>query len=126
MDGSGYTLVISYIFSLFEDETSGCTTLNYEIESASNRILKLMRKNFTIEEVEMVLKKTVKIGINTQVNSILGFPEEMEENFDTTKQFIKKRTLNIYEVRIKRYKELLDLTGKLNIPVFTTNFPLVA
>ncbi len=69
---------------------AGCLTLNYGIESGSNRVLKLMGKLINTEVVERILKDTRDAGINTQVNFIIGFPGEGEEEFRETLGFIKR------------------------------------
>ena len=69
---------------------AGCLTLNYGIESGSNKILKLMKKLINIEQVEQILKDTRQAGINTQVNFIIGFPGEGEKEFQETVEFIKR------------------------------------
>ncbi|NOZ64165.1 MAG: radical SAM protein [Caldiserica bacterium] len=74
---------------------AGCITLNYGIESGSNRVLQLMKKKFSVEEAEKVLEDTRKAGINTQVNFIVGFPGETEEDFAKTAKFIERNVENI-------------------------------
>jgi len=69
---------------------AGCLTLNYGIESGSDKTLEQMRKPLRIEEIERVLKNTRNAGINTQVNFIIGFPGENEEEFQETLEFIKR------------------------------------
>ncbi|MBU1030898.1 MAG: radical SAM protein, partial [Nanoarchaeota archaeon] len=53
---------------------AGCSGLTYGIESGSNKILKLMGKNFTREEAINVLIDTKQAGIHINVNIIVGFP----------------------------------------------------
>lgn len=71
-------------------KNSGCAYLIVGIESASNNILKLMHKGFTIEEVEYFLNSSSKVRINIVANWIVGFPGETEEDFMLTANFIKK------------------------------------
>ncbi len=117
---------------------AGCITLNYGIESGSNRVLQLMQKKFTAEEAGKVLEDTRKAGINTQVNFIVGFPGESEEDFTKTAEFIERNLENISGitnlnmcnatlgsdllVNRERYSILLpEDTGKIDTHWFTEN-----
>ena len=48
-----------------------------------------MRKGFTIEEVDCFIHNCYKTGIDIIANWIIGFPEETEEDFMATVNFIK-------------------------------------
>ncbi len=77
--------------SLFQKmRRAGCITLNYGVESGSDKVLRLMGKSFAIKEAERVLKETREAGINTQLNFIIGFPGETGEDFSRTIFFIKR------------------------------------
>ena len=71
-------------------KTAGCEYINIGIESASNRVLKLMRKGFTIEDVENFINTCNKAGIRIIANWIIGFPGEEDEDFMATVEFIKR------------------------------------
>jgi len=62
------------------------------LQSGSNRILKFMRRNYTIsnfyEIIELIRKKHPLAGITTDI--IVGFPLEEEYDFEKTKKFVKK------------------------------------
>ena len=51
---------------------SNCRYVFLGIESADNRILKSMRKNITIEQVEHALELTINAGLDTRSTIILG------------------------------------------------------
>lgn len=72
-------------------KNAGCEYLVIGIESASNRILKLMRKNFTIEEASDFIHRCNKAGIAIVANWIVGFPGETEEDFMATADFVIKQ-----------------------------------
>lgn len=69
---------------------SGCETLIYGVESFSNNVLKPMRKLFTKETAERVIKDTYKAGIKTFINIIVGFPGETDKDFQETFDAIKR------------------------------------
>jgi radical SAM superfamily enzyme YgiQ (UPF0313 family) len=69
------------------------------VESGSNRVLKAMRKIFTIEQAEEALHNTYKAGIQTYVYLIVGHPGEKDEDFNQTKLFLKRNASNISTIR---------------------------
>ena len=91
--------------------------LHIPIQSGSDKILKKMKRNYTIEEAETILLKLKEYDklfrIGTDI--IVGFPSESEEDYDLSENFIikwKPSILNIskYSVRpnteAKKYHQL--------------------
>lgn len=66
--------------------------LHLPIQSGSNRILDLMKRNYQIDEVRHIIQKIQaydpKFTFSTDV--IVGFPTEKEEDFYQTYEFIEK------------------------------------
>jgi len=62
------------------------------LQSASDRILKLMDRGYTLEEFrqvcEFILSKRPHTAIGTDV--IVGFPSETEEDFERTRKFLEE------------------------------------
>lgn len=71
-------------------KSAGCHTLMYGIENGSNKILKLMNKQFTAELAEEVLRNTYEAGIRPNFNIIIGFPGETEIEFQESINFVKR------------------------------------
>ena len=69
---------------------AGCETLIYGIESFSNSVLRGMKKLFTAEVCEQVIRDTHAAGIQVLFNIIVGFPGETEEHFQETVAMIKQ------------------------------------
>ncbi len=69
---------------------SGCEYLILGVETASNKILKAMRKGFTIEEAEEFMQKCARVGIGVVANWIVGFPGETDDDFMETVRFLEK------------------------------------
>lgn len=69
---------------------AGCKRLCFGIESGSNRILKMIRKNFTTEDVEAAVKITKSAGIDADGMFIMGFPSETESEIKQTIDFAVK------------------------------------
>lgn len=68
------------------------------MESSSPKILKVMQKGVTVEQQSRALKCLARSGVRTSTYWIAGHPEETEENFQETLDFIKKHKEYIYEV----------------------------
>ncbi|MBU1148306.1 MAG: radical SAM protein, partial [Candidatus Omnitrophica bacterium] len=75
-----------------------CQHLIYGIESGSERVLRLMKKNYKIKDADMVLKATHDAGIMTTANFMFGFPGETEEDFDLTLEFIRRNAKSLHRV----------------------------
>ena len=62
------------------------------VQSGSNKILKLMNRNHTIEEYMEIYKRLKKINSNIEFSSdfIIGYPEENDEDFKKTIDLIEK------------------------------------
>ena len=69
-----------------------CKYIDIPIQHASDRILKLMGRRGTVDEIEQVLVKLRErvedIVIRTSL--IVGFPGETEEDFEQLKSFVRK------------------------------------
>ena len=66
--------------------------LHLPVQSGSNRILKLMKRDHTIDEYKTIIQKITKHRPNIQISSdfIVGFPGETPEDFEQTLQLIKE------------------------------------
>jgi len=82
---------------------SGCHLLKYGIESGSDRILRLMRKPFNIEQASRVLKAGKKVGIYSTINIITGFPHETAEDIKSTINFIFQHEKELDIIRVNRF-----------------------
>jgi len=63
---------------------AGCTNLNSGVESGSDRILKLIKKGITTQQVIDVNKKLSKYPFKVKYTLINGFPTETEEEIKDT------------------------------------------
>lgn len=71
---------------------SNCRYVFLGIESADNRILKSMRKNITIEQVERALELTINAGLDTRSTIILGDEvESVESAYRTIRWWLEHR-----------------------------------
>lgn len=59
---------------------------NFGIESGSNRILKLMKKMFEVDQAYDLFEKLHRHRVSFSINLIIGFPGETQEDFDETRR----------------------------------------
>jgi len=88
---------INYFYSLIDNESfmsmlvkSGCSTLQFGLESGSQNVLNQINKKINVEEYIRVNKKLSKYNIKIRYNFIVGFPDETKEDMLLTFQVIDK------------------------------------
>jgi len=67
---------------------SGCRSLYYGLESANERIIKLVKKDTDIEAAKTNLEQAKRVGIWSHVMCFYGFPSETEEEAEDTRRFL--------------------------------------
>lgn len=77
---------------------AGCVDLQYGIESGSPKVVRDMRKGFTIPIAKKVLQETYNAGIFTSCFFLVGFPTESKENYQETKDFLSEIESYIHEI----------------------------
>lgn len=78
---------------------SGCTMLNYGIESGSQKVLDDMDKKVTVAEMEQNFRDGAKVGVGAFTNWIVGFPTEQYQDFADTLTFLwRNRNMNIINI----------------------------
>ncbi|HDH96715.1 MAG TPA: B12-binding domain-containing radical SAM protein, partial [Proteobacteria bacterium] len=77
---------------------AGCRSLTFGVESGSDRILTAMRRRWTAQQQAEAIRKTFEAGIKTQLNFIVGFPGESEEDFEATMEWIVRNRPYISEI----------------------------
>lgn len=79
---------------------AGCVQIAYGVESGSQRVLYSMHKNYDVDMMDKVLFNTYKAGIKPGINLMLGFPGEEEEDFQATREFVKRNSRYVSYVNI--------------------------
>jgi ribosomal protein S12 methylthiotransferase len=69
-----------------------CKYIDLPIQHINNRILKLMNRAITKEEIIALIKKIRKVipGVYLRTSLIVGFPSETEKEFNELLEFIKE------------------------------------
>lgn len=74
---------------LKEMKDSGCIQIEYGFESGSNSALKRLAKNTSVELNRRAVTLTRKAGIRVFANIMFALPEETEEEFKATVDFVR-------------------------------------
>lgn len=69
---------------------AGCTLIHYGVETGSERIMKLIKKNITKDKIIKGIKLTKEVGIDTACFFMFGFPTETKQEMDETISFAKE------------------------------------
>ena len=89
-----WTTLIRFESQLLEPEVwdfahkSGCRSLYYGLESANERIIKLVKKDTDIKAAKINLEQAKRVGIWSHVMCFYGFPSETEEEAEDTRRFL--------------------------------------
>jgi radical SAM superfamily enzyme YgiQ (UPF0313 family) len=94
----------------FQDlKASGCDMLNFGVESGSQKVLDIMKKNVKREAVEQNLKDMTQAQINAFTNWFVGFPGETAKDFaDTMTLMWRTRRTNIAGYAVQTCNVLPD------------------
>ena len=68
---------------------AGCGHLVFGMESGSQEILDLMKKNIKLDWAQENFKNCYELGIDVHINLIVGFPGETESHFEQTVNFVR-------------------------------------
>ena len=89
-----WTTLIRFESSLLEPEVwdraaeSGCRSLYFGLESANDRVIKLVKKDTNIDAAVVNLTQAKRVGIWSHVMAFYGFPTETEEEAEDTRKFL--------------------------------------
>ena len=80
------------LINIYKKSNKLMPLVHLPVQSGSNKILKLMNRNHTIEEYLTVYEKLKKINPNIEFSSdfIIGYPEESDDDFKYTIELIKR------------------------------------
>lgn len=73
---------------LHKMKKAGCQYINFGIESGSQNVLNLMKKQYTLEQIYKTVKDTHEAGISVHTQILIGFPGETWFNYFETLKMI--------------------------------------
>lgn len=110
---------------------AGCERVNFGIESGNNGILKILKKNFTTDDVERAVSLANKSGINVDGMFMIGLPGETETEIRQTIDFAIKLKVRyaIFNIFVPypgcEFYETLSRQGKIHFKDWSdfTSYP---
>jgi hypothetical protein len=85
----------------------GCALMNIGLESASDRILKIMRKGYTADHVEDLLANTEAADMPVHLYCICSFPSETAAESEKTLHFLRRHLHRCHSVYFQNYEAQL-------------------
>lgn len=79
---------------------SGCRALAYGLESGSQKVIDLMRKQFKVQDAETLVRQTREAGIQPRLYLQCGFPGETEADVDLTADFVRRNARYLDQVSV--------------------------
>ena len=73
--------------------SAGCVSISYGFESGSPRLLKSMKKNVTIAQMESAMRINRKFGMMLPISFIIGMPGENDESCAETVDFCVRNNI---------------------------------
>lgn len=69
---------------------AGCNRIHYGVEASNNKVLEVLKKGITVEQVTSAFKMTKRAGIETLAYFIIGSPTESQADIERTIEFAKE------------------------------------
>ena len=82
---------------------NGCVLINVGLESANDRILRVMRKGYTVAHAEQLMLNIEEAGMRVHTYVICGFPTETQVESENTLSFLKRHLKRCHSVYFQDY-----------------------
>jgi len=110
-------------------KSAGTYRITFAVETASERIQKLIKKNLNLEKVKKAIEMTDKMGILVDGFFMIGFPGEKKSEIEQTLNFALKsrlHSLNIFFVTpfegTELYRQAQEMGYNLEIPTEASTY----
>lgn len=90
------------------------------VESGSQRVLDLMHKKISVEQIKSALFNLSSVGIKTTTYWVIGYPGETEEDFQNTLNIIEELKDYIYEAECNPFNYFLS--GQVGSDIFNQKY----
>lgn len=107
---------------------AGCRTILFGIESVNNKVLDLLKKNYTEEQAIDTLIDIKSMGISTQLSFVIGLPGDTFQTLKKIKPFVDKTKPSETAFNIlKLYPgtEFFNSPEKYGLKILHRNWPYV-
>jgi radical SAM superfamily enzyme YgiQ (UPF0313 family) len=92
---------------------AGCVAASLGCDSCSERMLKILRKGFTTEQLRVAAEMLEEIGINYILSLLLGAPGEDRDTVEESIEFLSQRSPMMVDfcvgIRLMPHTELLEI-----------------
>jgi len=95
---------------------AGCFKVWIEIDSGSPKVLKLMKKPYSLQLAVRNIRAAKAAGLETEIFLIVGFPGETEKEFCKTLNFLKRNYHYIDSIKSANILQLLEGTQVYDHP----------
>jgi tRNA A37 methylthiotransferase MiaB len=86
---------------------NGCILINIGLESASDRILKRMKKGYTVGQIKQMLNNVKEVKMPVHLYCICGFPGETPDDSEQTVHFLKEHVEHYHSIYFQDYDRQL-------------------
>lgn len=91
---------------------SGLRSALFGFESASQRVLNIMKKGYTVPQIKQVLKNMKEAGIENVISCLIGFPTETQEEAWESIEFLKENRDLYFQAVIVHFGMISDMRYK--------------
>ncbi len=85
------TAIDSDLLGIIKNNPRVCSHIHLSVQSACDKILKRMKRDYTRQDLLRIIKRLEKIpALNLTADIIVGFPGEEESDFQETYNFVKQ------------------------------------
>ena len=96
-------------------KAAGCTLVHYGVETGSSRVMDMVGKQLTLDDVRLAIQLTRKAGLHSACFFLIGFPTESRAEINQTIAFAK--TLNPTYASFHTVTPYLDTSMYEDFPV---------
>jgi len=77
---------------------AGCWMIGYGVEAGTDRVLSMMKKHITVDDIEKAVKLTKEVGIEVTGHVIVGHPGETREDILETSKLVERLNFDYIQV----------------------------